>query len=578
MTEGAMPAAGVDRTRYRRVVRVFARAFGHFILWEIILRRILGRGFVERSAQKRWKRIARDYRAMALELGGVLIKLGQFLSIRVDLLPEAVTAELAGLQDEVPPERLADIVAVIESEYGQPVSGVFSWFSPEPEAAASLAQVHRARLLTGVDVVVKIQRPGIGSVVDTDLEAIRTASVWLKRYRPIRRRVDLDRLYDEFSRTTRTELDFLAEGEHAERFARDFAQDPGVRIPRIYPETSTRRVLIMEDVANIKISDFAAIEAAGISRKDVARRLFDTYLRQFFIHNFVHADPHPGNLFVEPLGRPAVQGRLPRQWSGDSDEMADDLQGRSFRLVFVDFGMVATVPQHQRQHFRDYLLGFASRDSSRMVRAYQGAGVLLPGADLERLEQAEAELLDRYWGLTLGQAQQVIMNDWKGLAREYRDILYEMPFQLPTELLFIGRTMAILFGMATSLDPDFDPWAAIAPFAEEVAATEVKRDWRELLRELEKVIRLLLVLPGQADRFYSQAGRGELTVRSPWSPEDRRMMKRVEIAARRLATAVVFAALLLAGVAVHVTQGGGAGSVVLFALAGVALVVMLTQK
>ncbi len=576
MKEQAKAAASVDRARYRRVVRFFARAFAHFILWEIVLRRLLGRSFVERSAERRWQRIARSFRSMAVELGGVLIKLGQFLSIRVDLLPQAVTAELAGLQDEVPPERLTDIEAVIESEYGQPVDRVFSWFAPEPEAAASLAQVHRARLLTGVEVVVKIQRPGIETIVDTDLEAIRTAIVWLKRYGPIRRRVDLERLFDEFSRTTRTELDFVAEGAHAEHFARDFADDRGVRIPRIYPETSTRRVLIMEDVANIKITDFAAIEAAGISRREVARRLFDTYLKQFFVNNFVHADPHPGNLFVEPLDAPVARAHPSRRAPRDLEE-AGSSPGRPFRLVFVDFGMVATVPQHQRQHFRDYLIGFASRDAARMVRAYKGAGVLLPGADLSRLEEMEAELLDRYWGVTLSQAQKVIMNEWKSLAREYRDILYQMPFQLPTELLFIGRAMAILFGMATSLDPDFDPWAAIAPFAEGVAVAEAKRDWRELVGELERVIKLFLALPGQAERFYGQAGRGQLTVRSPWSPEDRRTLHRVETAVKQLAAAVVFAALLLAAVAVHVTRGGGTVSLILFALAAVALLMTLVQ-
>ncbi len=563
MTE-VNPAVSVDRSRYRRVVRFFARAFAHVVLWEIVLRHLLGRGFVERSAARRWQRIARRFRAMAVEMGGVLIKLGQFLSIRVDLLPQVVTAELAGLQDEVPPVQLGDIKAVIESEYGQPVDKVFSWFASEPEAAASLAQVHRARLLTGVEVVVKIQRPGIEAIVDTDLEAIRTAARWVKRYRPLRRRVDLDRLYDEFSRTTRTELDFIAEGQHAERFSQDFADDPCVRIPRVYPETSTRRVLIMEDVANIKITDFAAIEAAGISRQDVARQLFDTYLKQFFVHNFVHADPHPGNLFVEPLARDSAPG--------------EKTMNRPFRLVFVDFGMVATVPQHQRQHFRDYLLGFAQRDAARMVHAYQGAGLLLPGADLARLEEMEGELLERYWGLTLGQAQQVIMHEWKSLAREYRDILYEMPFQLPTELLFIGRTMAILFGMATSLDPDFDPWASIAPFAQEMAAAEVKRDWRGLVGELERVIRQFLSLPGQADRFYSQAGRGELTVRSPWSPEDRRTLERVETAVRRLAAAVVFAALLLAAVTLHGMQGGGLAAIILFALAAVSLLILLVRR
>lgn len=548
-----------DRARYLRVVRFFAGAFAHLLLWEIVLRALLGKRFVGRSATRRWQRLARRFRLLAVELGGVLIKLGQFLSIRVDVLPAVVTTELAGLQDEVPAESLADIQAVIEAEYGQPVEQVLAWFAPEPEAAASLAQVHRARLLNGDEVVVKVQRPRIEELVETDLRAIQTAMRWLKRYRPIRRRVDLDRLYDEFSRTTRAELDFVAEAGNAGRFAHNFADDPGVRIPRIYAATSTRRVLIMEDVTNLKITDFEAIEAAGIRRAEVARRLFEVYLKQIFVHNFVHADPHPGNLFVQPL-----------------DPVPD--RARPFRLVFVDFGMVATVPEPMRPHFRDYLVGFVTRDVGRMVRAYQGAGVLLPGADLARLQQMEADMLERYSGLTLRQVQERARSEWYNLAREYRDILYEMPFQLPTDLLFVGRAMAILFGLATSLDPDFDPWQAIEPFAAQMAAEEMRRDRRGWLAEVEKLARLMISLPGQADRFFSQAGQGRLTVQTTWSAQDRQTLRRVETAVHRLTGAVIFAALLLAAVAIYGTQGEGVVSYALFALAAVALLATLIRR
>ncbi len=569
MTDSSPPDAAFDRHRYLRVVRFFAGVFAHFIFWELVLRRLLGRRFVERSFDRRWQRVARRFRELAVELGGVLIKLGQFLSVRVDVLPRVVTAELAGLQDEVPAEQLADIQAVVEAEYGQPLDQILAWFAPQPVAAASLAQVHHARLLTGDEVVVKVQRPRIETIVETDLRAVQTATRWLKRYRPVRRRVNLDLLYEEFSRTTRAELDFVAEGHNAERFARDFAGQAGVRIPYIYTETSTRRVLIMEDVAAIKIADFAAIEAAGISRKEVARRLFDTYLQQLFVHNFVHADPHPGNLFVQPLAPPFDSAQGGQGMDG---------QGRPFQLTFVDFGMVATVPERMRPHFRDYLLGFAAKDAARMVRAYAGAGVLLPGADLARLEQIEAELLDRYWGLTLKEAQELAMSEWRNLAREYRDVLYEMPFQLPTDLLFVGRAMAILFGMATSLDPDFDPWQAIAPFAEEMAGEEVQRGGRQILEELARVARLLVALPGQAERFYSQALRGELAVRTAWTPEAVQMVRRVEVAVNRLAAAVVFAAFLGAAVAVYGLEGSGTASYALLTLAAVALLVLLTRR
>jgi predicted unusual protein kinase regulating ubiquinone biosynthesis (AarF/ABC1/UbiB family) len=577
----------IDRTRYLRIVRYFAGVFGHFILWELVLRRLMGQGFVARSANRRWQQIARRFRSLAVELGGVLIKLGQFLSVRVDVLPEVVTAELSGLQDEVPPEDLPDIQAVVEAEYGQPVQQVFGWFSPHPDAAASLAQVHQARLLTGDEVIVKVQRPRIETIVETDLQAIQTAMRWLKRYRPVSRRVDLDQLYAEFSETTRQELDFVAEGQNAERFAQDFADDSGIRIPRIYAQTSTRRVLIMENVASIKIGDLQAIQAAGVSRQEVASRLFDAYLRQLFVHNFVHADPHPGNLFVQPLDaeRPGSVLSSSEPWQageggdGSLRSAAEPAPGgRPFRLVFVDFGMVATIPERMRKHFREFLIGFATRDAGRIVRAYQGAGVLLPGADVARLEQMEAELLDRYSGLTLREAQETAMGEWQSLAHEYRDILYEMPFQIPSNLLFVGRAMAILFGMASTLDPDFDPWQAIGPFAQQMVADEARRDWRGLLEELEKGARVVLSLPGQADRFFRQAAQGQLTMRTAWAPETTQTVRRVEAAVNRLAGAIIFAALLLAAVAVYVTERSGAVSAVLFGLATLALLITLARR
>jgi len=580
-SETTIPAAGFDRGRYLRVVRFFAGAVGQFILWEILLRRLLGRRFVARSREERWQRVARRFRAMAVEMGGVLIKLGQFLSVRVDVLPRSVTAELSGLQDEVPAERLEDIRAVIEAEYGCPLEQVFDWFASRPEAAASLAQVHRARLSASLcqesgeeegtndvgDVVVKVQRPHIGTIVETDLRAIQTASRWLKRYGPIRRRVDMDLLYEEFATTTRRELDFVAEAENAQRFAANFSNDPGVRIPRVHTGPSTRRVLIMENVANIKIGDYGAIEAAGISLKEVADRLFNTYLQMVFRHNFVHADPHPGNLFVQPLAGDLGRGRA-----------RSEGQGRPFRLVFVDFGMVAAIPPRMTDHLYDFLLGFATRDASRIVRAYQGAGILRPGADLARLEQIEAELLDRYADLTLREVQQAAMSDWQSLAREYRDILYEMPFQIPTDLLFVGRAMAILFGMATSLDPDFDPWRAIEPFARQVAGEEMRPGWRAVVDEVQRLVQVAVSLPGQADRFFRQALQGDLTVQTAWTPETTRTLHRVETAISRLAWAVVFAALLLAGVAVYLVQGMVGLTYVLLALAGLALLVTITRR
>ncbi|MCB0162237.1 MAG: AarF/ABC1/UbiB kinase family protein, partial [Caldilineaceae bacterium] len=198
--------------------------------WDIILRRpLLSR--LRTPYIPRWQKIARDFRELAVEMGGVLIKLGQFLSVRVDLLPEEVLAELNGLQDEVPAEDFDAIVARIEGEFSQPIDEIFVWFSRAVLGSASLAQTHRAQLPSGETVVVKVLRPNIEIIVETDLIAIAEFVRRLKLYKPMRRAVDLDRLTDEFNRVTSRELDLLLEGRNAERFARDYADDDQIYAP-----------------------------------------------------------------------------------------------------------------------------------------------------------------------------------------------------------------------------------------------------------------------------------------------------------------------------------------------------------
>ena len=562
-TQSPRPAT-FDRLRYFRVVRFFAGAFLSTIWWDVILRRVPGlRGIAERSSMNRWCRIARRFRQVAVQMGGVLIKLGQFLSIRVDVLPAEVTAELAGLQDEVPPESLDDVLAVIAEEFGHPVEGVFDKFAIEPDAAASLAQVHKARLPDGQQVVVKIQRRHIETLVETDLAAIRTAANWLKLYRPVSRRVNLDRLFEEFAATTRAELDFIAEGRNADRFAADFSDDPGICIAKVYWDYTTRRVLTLENVASIKITDYEAIEAAGISRAQVARRLYDTYLKQIFETNFVHADPHPGNLFVFPQ---------------DSAPGATPDEPRPFLLVFVDFGMVAVVPERLRTHLRDYLIGLGTRDSSRIVQAYIDSGVLLPTVDRRRLEEVHDVMFQRLWGVKMGQFRDVAFEEAEFILHEYRDLVYEMPFQLPVDILFVGRAVGILSGMATSLDPEFDPWAATIPFAERLAAEELARDWRSWLEEIGTLARAALGLPARLDQFLTDARRGEMTIQSALANDTARALRRLDRSVARLTWVVISAGLLISGMILRLGEGPNWPSAGLFALAGLALLWGVTRR
>src|SRR4030043_1168355 len=339
------------RSRYRRIILFFARILVSIVFWDLFLPRIGFAKWSRNTRSERYRKIAGRFRSMAVQMGGVLIKVGQFLSARVGVLPEVVTTELAGLQDEVPSERFDDIQAVIETEFGTPLLDKYTEFDPTPLAAASLGQAILAKLrltneqaqkFDAVDltsdgnqtidypVVVKIQRPGIEKIIATDLAAIRTVGGWIKRYPPINKRVNIPGLIAEFSRTLYEEIDYLAEGRNAETFAINFNDHSGVLVPKVIWSHTTKRVLTLQDVRGIKITDYDEITRAGINRADVAARLLDTYMKQIFEDGFFHADPHPGNLFVLPIG-------------------SEEDSGKQWKLVFVDFGMVGKVPESARR-------------------------------------------------------------------------------------------------------------------------------------------------------------------------------------------------------------------------------------
>jgi predicted unusual protein kinase regulating ubiquinone biosynthesis (AarF/ABC1/UbiB family) len=522
------------RARYRRIMMFFAGATIEFIFWELILARIGFRALVRKSRAERYRKVAARFRRLAVRLGGVMIKVGQFLSTRVDVLPPEITKELSGLQDEVPPEKFEDIRRLAESELGAPLAEKFERFEETPLAAASLGQVHRARLCVKdaagdfCDVVVKIQRPFIDQLIEVDLSTLRRFGGWLQRYKPVAKRVNVSALVEEFSTITRAEVDYLAEGHNAETFGENFKDVKRVHVPRVVWSHTTRRVLALEDVFAIKITDYDAITAAGIDRAEVANELLDTYLKQIFDDGFFHADPHPGNLFVTP-----VPG---------SDDQTD------WRLTFVDFGMVGQVPENLRLGLREMLVSVGTKDAARMVRSYQTLGILLPSADLKLLEEAEAELFDLFWGKSMNELRQINHAEMFHFADRFRDLMYEMPFQLPQNLLFLGRTVAILSGMCTGLEAEFNLWARLAPYATKLVSAEGGSNWKVWLDEIGNILKELIALPSQAGRLLTQMERGNLIVQAPGM---NRQVASLEKAVDRLTGGIVFAALLVGGVMLY---------------------------
>jgi len=481
-------------------------------------------------------------------MGGVLIKVGQFLSATVDVLPEVITTELAGLQDEVPSEDFEAIRGVAEAEFGMPLLDKYQQFDPIPLAAASLGQAHLATLCFSVEqaknfglsieepyeedgieypVVVKIQRPGIENIIATDLAAVRTVGGWIKRYPPIRKRVNIQELIAEFSRVLYEEIDYLAEGRNAETFAINFSDHPGILVPKVVWSHTTKKVLTLQDVRGIKITDYTEITSAEIDRTEVAARLLDTYLKQIFEDGFFHADPHPGNLFVMPKNKSESGGSENHDW----------------KLTFIDFGMVGRMRPEFRDGLRELLIGIGLQDSSKVIKAYQILGILLPGADIALLEKAEAEMFKRFWGKGMDDLSNINMDEIRDFSYEFRDLLYNMPFQLPQDLIFLGRAVGILSGMCTGLDPQINVFEHLGPFTQKLIAEEAKHDLNYWLKEAGDIGLKVLKLPIRFDALISKLDRGELNIRDPQLSDN---IRRLERAVSKVAGGVFFAAFLMA--------------------------------
>jgi len=525
------PDAGAGRARYRRILRFAAWYLAVTWLFELLLPRIGLRGVAERTRASRMRRFARSFHALAIDLGGLMIKVGQYMSSRLDVLPPEITKELEGLQDEVPPVPFAAIRALAEAELGMPLERVFVEVEETPIAAASLGQAHRARLgpvdaadtgLTGV--VFKVQRPGIELIVDVDLAALRRVGGWLSRVRLVSNRVDAPALVEEFALTSLEEIDYLHEAANAERFAADFADDDRVSVPGVVWERTTRRVLTLEDVTAIKITDVEALLAAGIDPADVAPVFAEVMFDQLFTNGFFHADPHPGNIFVTP----AAEGAGRRAW----------------KLTFIDFGMMGEVPATTRTGLRKLLIAAASRDGKGMVNAMHDVGVLLPSADTVELERAMTELFARFGGMGFAELREVDPREFRHFASQFGEVVRSLPFQLPENFLLVIRAMSLTSGVASALDPAFNLWNSVEPYAAQLIRDERGNIVHDLAQQAMDVAGVALRLPKRLDALVTRVEDGSLSVDSPRLEQQ---VARLDRTARRLVSALVFGALLVAG-------------------------------
>lgn len=375
---------------------------------------------------------APDHVRMALEcLGPTFVKLGQILSARADVLPVAYQEALSRLHDQARPEPAGTIEGIIEAELGRPLPEVFEWFDPVALAAASIGEAHAARLADGTDVVVKIRRPDAVAQVEVDLALLEAVARAATRWLAIARRHGIAELVAELAGTLRAELDYEVEAANAKRIAADLASDPTVHVPRVYEAASTARVITLDRITGIKVSDLAALDAAGIDRPILAQSIVDVVLAMVFEHGFFHADPHPGNLFVE----------------------------RDGRLGLVDFGMVGAIDEPTRERLIRVFIATASGDAPALTPELLALGVHTAPVDSERLTQDLAHLLADITSVPLGEIPLgPLLQSELAIVRRHR-------LRLPPDLALLAKTAAMTEGLATLLDPGFVLATAFAPYA-----------------------------------------------------------------------------------------------------------------
>lgn len=451
-------------------------------------------------------------RAALEELGPAWVKLGQMLSIRSDLLPPDMVASLERLQDQVEPVPFEAIRQVLEAEFGEPLSSRFRQVESQPLAAASLGQVHPAVLHDGTEVVLKVQRPGVAEHVELDLHVLEALAGLAYRRTRLGRRYQLPVIAREFAAMLRHELDFVREGQNADRFRSNFTGDESVRFPRVYWEHTTPRVLTLERVGGFRVLEHAELKEAGIPPAEVAQRLAGAMFKMAMRDGFFHADPHPGNLFV----------------------------GRDGALIFVDMGMVGELTPSMRENVIAYVVGVVSGDPDRVVEAILRMG-MLPRPHRRTELRHEAERLQRKYGeiplkeVEIGPA-----------LREMMDLVRRFEIGFPTGYAVLLKAMITLESVARRIDPDATLIGLASPYAEEVLWSRLNPDraLRRVGTEVLETGRHLVRLPRQVSRLLLLMEEGELRL-----PLDHRglepSLRRLSSIANRLAIAILLASLII---------------------------------
>ncbi len=479
-----------------------------------------------------------------LELGPTFIKIGQALSTRADLIPLEYIREFSQLQDRVPPFSSDKAIAVIEQELGKPIHTLFRDFNPTPIAAASLGQVHRARLHTGEDIVVKVQRPGLAQLFNLDFEILHRLVRFANTFLPSIRKFNLEAIYREFFELLYLEIDYIHEGKNAERFRDNFQDYQRVTVPKVYWQYTTNKILALEYLPVIKIDDRSSLEANKINTKEVIQLGITCYLKQLLEDGFFQSDPHPGN-------------------------MAVSLQGK---IIFYDFGTMAEVKTIAKDQMVKTFFAVLKKDTDEVIETLIYMGLIEPVADMAPVRRMIAFMLEEF------RDKPVDVKAFEQIATEITSIFEQQPFRLPPQMTFIVKSLTTLDGIARALDPQYNLLAAAQPFLRRIAFSQQPGNIiSSIAKQAKDFIQDKIKQPSRTElsilRLESRLDLGELQVKVR-SLESERSLKQIQLGIKSLIYTCLAGFSLLSG-SVLLVGGTKGAAIALFSFAGFWFILLL---
>ncbi len=512
--------------RYRQIVRVlfkygFDNLLAYLNMTEFVTRwrRLFRRDtsvFIELSQPERMRLVLE-------ELGPTFVKLGQFLSTRADILPPHYIEEFAKLQDSVPPFSFAEVATEIRKEFGNDISDLFASFEHEAIGAASIAQAHRATLKSGEEVVIKVRRPGIQDLIETDIEALTLLAMMAEKHLPNSEIYDPVGQVRELARTIRREMDLSLEGRTIERFAANFASDDTVYFPKVYWEHTSKAVLTMELIEGIKVSDLSSLCAAGLDVKLIARRGADAFVKMVLEHGFFHGDPHPGNILILP----------------------DNI------ICMLDFGMTGRIDPFLKNHLTDILLAVLNRDAEEVISLLIYSGDITDSVNIRALRRDISEFIEKYYDLSLQDFQV------GQLLIDFTEIISEYRIKFHPDLLLLAKAFMTIESMGRKLDPGFDMMQHLRPLMEKEIRGRLspKSAFKELFGNVNSYVNLLRSLPKDIKEILNRINRDKFKIDLEHRGLDH-FIKELDKSINRLSSSLIIAALIVGSSIVMQTGKG----------------------